>query len=141
MATVRGVEAATPHLKNSDNAAIVAISTTAALEDFMGVQAYNSVKAAVINYASNQAVALAPEGIRVNTVSPGPIFIERGSWAMIKEHMTPVYEGTLKQIPAGRMGTGEEIAKAIAFAASPAVPFMTGTNIVVDGALTKRVQY
>lgn len=141
MATVRGVEASTPYLKESDNAAIVAISTTAALEDFMGVQAYNSVKAAVINYASNLAVNLAGDGIRVNTVSPGPIFIERGSWAMIKEHMTPVYENTLKQIPMGRMGTGEEIAKAIAFAASPAVPFMTGTNIVVDGALTKRVQY
>lgn len=141
MATVRGVDAAMPHLKKSDAASIVAISSTAALEDFMGVQAYNSIKAAIINYASNLAVSLAPKGIRVNTVSPGPIHIKGGNWAFIKKHMEQVYDATLAQIPAGRMGTDEEVAKAIAFAASPAVPFMTGTNIVVDGGMTKRVQY
>jgi 3-oxoacyl-[acyl-carrier protein] reductase len=41
----------------------------------------------------------------------------------------------------GRMGTAEEVAKAIAFISSPACKFMTGTNIVIDGGLTKRVQY
>ena len=141
LATFRGVEAAMPHLEKSQAGSIVAISSTAALEDFFGPQAYNAMKAAVINYAAALSQALAPKGIRVNTVSPGPIFIEGGAWDMIKTHMAHLYEGTLKTIPMGRMGTGEEVGKAIAFVASPACPFMTGTNLVIDGGITKRVQY
>lgn len=141
MGTFRGIEAATPHLEKSQHGSIVAISSTAALEFFLMPQAYNAIKAAVINYASNMAIALAPKGIRVNTVSPGPIFIDGGSWDFIKNNMADVYNGTLSQIPMGRMGNAEEVAKVIAFAASPAAPFMTGTNIVVDGGITKRVQY
>lgn len=141
MATYRGVEAAMPFLQQSKAGSVVAVSSTAALEDFFGPQAYNAVKAAVINYASALSQQLAPKGIRVNTVSPGPIFIEGGSWDMIKTHMTPLYEGTLKQVPMGRLGNGEEVARAIAFIASPACPFMTGTNVVIDGGVTKRVQY
>lgn len=141
LATARGIEAALPHLSKSENGAIVAISTTAALEDFFGPQAYNAMKAAVIAYASSLSQALAPKGVRVNTVSPGPIYVNDGPWAYIKANMTPLYEGTLKNIPMGRMGTAEEVARAIAFVASPACKFMTGTNIVIDGGLTKRVQY
>ena len=54
---------------------------------------------------------------------------------MIKTHMTPLYDQTLKAVPMGRMGAGEEVAKAIAFMASPACPFMTGTNVVIDGGV------
>jgi 3-oxoacyl-[acyl-carrier protein] reductase len=140
LATARGIEAATPHLEKSKGS-IVAISSTAALEDFLGAQAYNAMKAAVIAFAAAQSQALAPKGIRVNTVSPGPIYVDDGPWAMIKKHMTPLYEGTLKNIPAGRMGNAEEVANAIAFVASPACGFMTGANIVIDGGLTKRIQY
>ena len=141
MATFRGVQAALPHLEKSKSGSIVAVSSTAALEDFFGPQAYNAMKAAVINYAAALSQQLAPKGIRVNTVSPGPIFIEGGSWDMIKIHMTPLYEQTLKNVPMGRLGTGEEVAKAIAFIASPACPFMVGTNVVIDGGITRRVQY
>lgn len=141
MATYRGVQAALPHLEKSKSGSIVAVSSTAALEDFFGPQAYNAMKAAVINYAAALSQQLAPKGIRVNTVSPGPIFIEGGSWDMIKAHMTPLYEQTLKNVPMGRLGTGEEVAKAIAFIASPACPFMVGTNVVIDGGITRRVQY
>ncbi len=141
LATARGVEAALPHLEKSKNGSIVAISSTAALEDFFGAQAYNAMKAAVIAYAAALSQSLAPKGVRVNTVSPGPIFVDDGPWAQIKQHMTPLYEGTLKQIPMGRMGNAEEVANAIAFIASPACRFMTGTNVVIDGGLTKRIQY
>ena len=141
LATFRGIQAAMPHLEKSKAGSIVVISSTAALEDFFGPQAYNAMKAAVINYASALSQALAPKGIRVNTVSPGPVFIEGGAWDMIKTHMTHLYDGTVKTIPMGRMGTGEEVGKAIAFVASPACPFMTGTNLVIDGGTTKRVQY
>lgn len=141
MATYRGIEAAMPHLEKSAHGSIIAVSSTAALEDFFGPQAYNALKAAVINYASALSQQLAPKGIRVNTVSPGPIYIDGGSWDMIKTHMTPLYDQTVKAVPMGRLGNGEEVAKAITFVASPACPFMTGTNLVIDGGVTKRVQY
>lgn len=141
LATWRGVEAALPFLEKSNSGAVVAVSSTAALEDFFGPQAYNAMKAAVINYASALSQQLAPKGVRVNTVSPGPVFVEGGSWDMIKTHMTPLYEQTVKNVPQGRLGTAEEVAKAIAFIASPACPFMVGTNVVIDGGITRRVQY
>lgn len=141
LGVARGVEAATPFLEKSSAGAIVCVSTTAAIEEFAGVQAYNAMKAAVINHASALSQALAPKGIRVNTVSPGPVYIEGGAWNFVKDNMAPFYDATLASIPMGRMGNAEEIANAIVFAASGAVPFMTGTNIVVDGGITKRVQF
>lgn len=141
MCVYRGIEAALPHLEKSNTGAIVAVSTTAALEDFAGPQAYNAMKAAVINYASAMSQALAPKEIRVNVVSPGPIYIEGGAWNWVKDNIPDFYNATLAAMPMGRFGNAEEIANAIVFAASPAVPFMTGANIVIDGAFTKRVQY
>ncbi|MBI1250901.1 MAG: SDR family oxidoreductase [Alphaproteobacteria bacterium] len=141
LATARGIEAALPHLEKSSNGSIVAISSTAALEDFFGPQAYNAMKAAVIAYAASMSQALAPKGIRVNTISPGPIYVDDGPWAFIKANMAAVYESTLKSVPMGRLGNAEEVARTIAFVASPACKFMTGTNVVVDGGVTKRVQY
>lgn len=141
LATFRGIEAALPHLEKSDAGAIVAVSSTAALEEFMGPQAYNAIKAAVINYAAALAQSLAAKKIRVNTVSPGPIYVEDGPWAWIKANMRPLYDQTLAAIPMGRMGTDEEAARAIVFLASPVSSFTTGTNLVVDGGVTRRVQY
>ena len=141
LATFRGIEAVLPHLEKSKAGSIVAISSTAALEDFFGPQAYNAMKAAVINYASALSQKLAPAGIRVNTVSPGPVFIEGGAWDYIKTNLTHLHDATLKGIPTGRMGSADELGRAIAFVASPACRYMTGTNLVIDGGATKRVQY
>lgn len=141
MSVFRGIEAATPFLEKSDAGAVVCVATTAALEDFAGVQAYNAIKAAVIAHAAGLSQAMAPKGIRVNTVSPGPIYIDGGAWNFVKDNIRPFYDATLASIPMGRLGNAEEVANAIVFAASGATPFMTGTNIVVDGGATKRVQY
>ncbi len=141
MSVFRGVEAAAPHLEKSDAGAVVAVSTTAALEDFAGPQAYNAMKAAVINYVSAMSQALAPMGVRVNTVSPGPVYIEGGAWNWVKDNIPDFYNATLAAMPMGRFGNADEVANAIVFAASSAVPYMTGANIVVDGGFTKRVQY
>ena len=82
---VRMVEAGQEHLNASDGAAIVAISTTAAIEHFMGgVDAYSTVKAGLIKLVAGYAQALGPKGIRANTISPGPIFVEGGGWDHIK---------------------------------------------------------
>ena len=138
MGAVRGIGAATPFLKQSDAGSIVIISSTAALE-YLGIpQAYNAMKAALISHASDMSQALAREGIRVNVVCPGPIYFEGGSWEMIKQAMPAMYEGALAQCAIGRMGTPEEVARAVVFLASPAASLVTGANLVVDGGFTKR---
>ena len=138
---VRGVQAALPALERSDAGSIVTLSSTAALEQFIGPGGYNALKAAVINYAAHLSQQLAPQGIRVNCVSPGPIEMEGRAWDQIKQGMREFYDGILAQIPMGRMGDGAEIGRAIAFVASPACRFMTGANLVIDGGFTKRVQF
>jgi 3-oxoacyl-[acyl-carrier protein] reductase len=84
---------------------------------------------------------MAPKGIRVNSVSPGPVFIDGGAWDNIKQAMPEIYEGTVAAIPMGRMGSASEVADAVAFLASPRSGFTTGTNMVLDGGFTKRLQF
>lgn len=141
LGTVRTVEAALPHLEKSDAGAIIAVSSTAALEAFGGPRPYNALKAAVINYISNLATELAPKQIRANTVSPGTIYFDDGVWGNRKREQPEVYEYALSMNPMGRMGTPEEVARAVAFLASPAASFITGANLVVDGGITRRIQF
>ena len=139
LGAARAAEAATPALAESEAASMVFISSTAAVE-YLGVpQPYNAMKAALIAHASDLAQALAPKGIRVNCVSPGPIYFEGGNWEMIKNAMPAIYERTLAQCAIGRMGRPEEVANAVTFLASSAASLITGANLVVDGGLTKRV--
>lgn len=141
LGAVRCVEAATPHLAKDGGGSIIMVSSTAALEKFMAAGPYNALKAALIQYSGALSQDLAPKGIRVNAISPGPIFIEGGAWDNIKKNMTPFYEATLADIPLGRMGTAEEVAAQVALLASPRGGFTTGTNVVIDGGLTKRIQF
>lgn len=139
MGAVRGVEAALPSLTESDAGSVIFIGSTAALE-YLGVpQAYNAMKAALIAHAGDLSQSLAPQGIRVNVISPGPIFFEGGNWEMIKQAMPQIYEGALAQCAIGRMGTPEEVARATVFLSSPAASLITGTNLVCDGGFTKRM--
>lgn len=141
LGAVRLVEASMPHLENSENASIVMISSTAALEKFIAAGAYNSMKAAVIQYAGALAQDIGGKGIRVNSISPGPIMVKGGSWDFIKDNMTPFYDATLAQIPLGRMGSADEVAAQVALLASPLGSFTTASNFVIDGGLTKRIQF
>lgn len=140
LGTTRGIEAAMPFLEKSAAASIVIISSTAGVETFMGPAPYNAIKGALIVHSKQLSQALAPAGIRVNCVSPGPVFIEGGAWDFIKNNMAELYDSTLAQIPQGRMGSAEEIANSVAFLASPAASLITGVNLVADGGFTKRVQ-
>ncbi len=140
LGTTNAIEAAMPSLQASDSGAIVAIATTAAVEDFLGPQTYNAMKAALIVHAQGLAQALAGSGIRVNTVSPGPIMIEGGAWDFIQNNMPDIYNSALAGQPMGRMGSADEVANAVTFLASPAASWVTGVNLVVDGGFTKRVQ-
>jgi len=143
LAFVRITEAAVPHLERSDAAAIVAVGTTSAFDTSppASPNSYAAFKAAVLEHASQLGHALAPKGIRVNTVSPGPIDFPGGAWDSLHERRPEFYEGIRARIPVGRLGRAEEVARAVTFLASPAAGFCTAVNLVVDGGFTSRVQF
>ena len=93
-----------------------------------------------MHYAQGQAIKLAPKGIRANTVSPGNTYFQGGIWENIEQNNSALFTEALGMIPMGRMAKPEEIARGVVFLASPASSFTTGTNLVIDGALTKGVQ-
>jgi 3-oxoacyl-[acyl-carrier protein] reductase len=141
LGTVRAVEAALPHLEASDAASIVAISSTAAVNISGGIRAYSGLKAAIISYLSGLSKIYGPKGIRANTVSPGAIFFEGGVWDVRKRESPDIYAAAVARSPMGRLGTPEEVANAVVFLASPAASYISGTNLIVDGAATTRIQY
>ncbi len=141
MHTVRAVNAARPHLEKSKAPAVVIVSSVSGREvDFTG-PAYGAFKAALIHYAQRMAFELAPKMIRVNVVSPGNTYFPGGVWAHIEKNIPDLFSKALALNPTGRMAKPEEIGRSIAFLASPASSFTTGTNLVIDGALTRGVQF
>ena len=141
MGAVDGCETLEPWLEKSSAASVILLSSTAAVETFLIPQAFNAIKAAVITYGKQLSQAWGPKGIRVNLLSPGPISYPGGNWDGIKAMMPDLYAGTLAQMPLGRFGAPEDVAKALVFLASPAASYITGTNLVIDGGYTKRVQF
>jgi 3-oxoacyl-[acyl-carrier protein] reductase len=140
MHTVRTVNAALPYLEQSKHPSITIVSSVSGREiDFTG-PAYGGFKAALVHYAQGLAYRLADKGIRANAVSPGNVYFEGGIWAWIEENNKELFAQALALNPTGRMATPEEIGRGIAFLASPAASFTSGTNLVIDGALTKGVQ-
>jgi 3-oxoacyl-[acyl-carrier protein] reductase len=141
MGTVRLVNAAMPYLEKSAAAAIVTISSVSGREVDFASGPYGTFKAAIIHYTQGLANQLAAKGIRANSVSPGNTYFEGGVWNMIKDNNPELYKTALALNPTGRMGTPQEMANAVVFLASRAASFITGTNLVVDGALTRGVQF
>ena len=141
MGTVRLVNAAMPYLEKSGAAAIVTISSVSGREVDFASGPYGTFKAAIIHYTQGLANQLAAKGIRANSVSPGNTYFEGGVWNTIKDNNPELYKTALALNPTGRMGTPQEMANAVVFLASRAASFITGTNLVVDGALTRGVQF
>lgn len=141
MGTVRLVNAAMPYLEKSAAGAIVTISSVSGREVDFAAGPYGTFKAAIIHYTQGLANQLAAKGIRANSVSPGNTYFDGGVWNMIKDNNPELYKTALALNPTGRMGTPQEMANAAVFLASRAASFITGTNLVVDGALTRGVQF
>jgi 3-oxoacyl-[acyl-carrier protein] reductase len=141
MGTVHLVNAALPHLERSEAASIVTIASVSGREIDFTAGPYGTMKAALIHYTQGLAYQLAAKGIRANSLSPGNTYFPGGVWENIEANNPELFAMALGLNPTGRMARPDEIARGAVFLASPAASFVTGTNLVVDGALTRGVQF
>lgn len=137
------IDAAIPHLKSAGGGAIVQIATITAVEhhDFPGNPSYGAIKAALVRYIGELAIRLGADKITANTVSPGPIWVDGGVWAWVKENMPDHYARDVEAHPQKRLGRPEEVARAAVFLASPAANWVTGQNVRVDGGFTHGISF
>jgi len=140
MHTVNAVNAALPYLEKSKAASIVIVSSVSGREVDFTAHAYGAFKAALVHYAQTLAHKLAPKNIRVNAVSPGNVYFEGGIWQWVEQNVPDLFQRALSLNPTGRMATAEEVAAGVVFLAAPVSSFTMGTNLVIDGALTRGVQ-
>lgn len=140
LGTVSLVDAALPHLRRSASGSIVTIGSVSGREVDAFAGPYGTVKAAIVHYTQGLAHQLAAEGIRANTVSPGNTYVEGGVWQSVERDAPAFFAAALALNPTGRMATAQEVAAPVVFLASPVASFVSGTNLVVDGALTRGVQ-
>ena len=99
---------------------------------------YNAVKAAEISLGKAMAQQLATDKIRVNSVAPGSIMFEGGSWWKRQQDDPEGIAAFIKSdLPFGRFGTREEVGALVAFLASPRASWITGACITVDGGQSR----
>jgi 3-oxoacyl-[acyl-carrier protein] reductase len=139
MHTVNSVAASVPYLEKSTSASIIIISSVSGFEIDFAAGSYGTFKAALIHYAKGLAHQLVPKGIRVNTVSPGNTYFEGGIWQNIENGSPDLFKTAMSLNPTGRMGTPDEVAFGVVCLASPLASRISGTNLIIDGALTKAV--
>jgi len=144
LGAVRTWEAAKPFLEKAaaerGDAAFLIVSSVSAVNSD-NPSSYGAMKAALIHFAKGVARQNAAAKVRCNVVSPGTVFFEGGVWGNVKANMPGFFDQMIKRNPTGRMATPEEIAAATVFLASPRSAFTTGINMIVDGAITQRVNY
>ena len=135
-------QAAIPHLRATLaraepyailGAAIVNVTSLAAVGGEPGMAAYAAAKAGALNFTRSLALELARDHIRVNAVSPGAVDTPLSAITAKDPRIAPIFDDA---IPLGRFGQPDEIASAIAFLAAPEASFITGANLMVDGGVT-----
>ena len=144
LAAVNAFDAAQPMLtaaaaKTGDAAFVIISSVSAAQAD--RADSYGPIKAALIHMAKGLARQHAKAGVRVNVVSPGMVFFEGGVWDMVKKNAPDFFAQANARNPTGRCATPQEIANAAVFLASPLSSYTTGSNLIVDGAVSNRVNF
>lgn len=141
MQLVTGAGAALPFLEKSGAGAIIAIASISGVEDYgYSESAYGAMKAALLFYMKSLSRKVGKKGIRVNAVSPGPIYFEGGFWQDVERNQPDVFRSVIEENAMGRMGKPEEIANVVAFLASAQASYVNGANFVVDGGHTRRIQ-
>ena len=141
MGTVRAVNAAMPFLEKSDAAVDRRHRVRLRARGRFRGRPVRRVQGRADPLRQRLSYQLAAKGIRVNALSPGNTYFPGGVWEKIEHGNPELFAQAMALNPTGRMGRPEEMARAVVFLASPAASFITGTNLVVDGALTKGVQF
>jgi 3-oxoacyl-[acyl-carrier protein] reductase len=142
VSTVNAVRHVRPHLEKCGQGATLTVIGTVSLVEVSGPTVpYRSVKAALVPLVKSLAIDMAPKGVRANMVSPGTILEDGNTWGRQRDAGSERYKRMLARNPTGRMGTPQEVAAAVVFLAGTPASFVTGTNFIVDGAITARVQY
>ncbi|MCU1585456.1 MAG: hypothetical protein JWM49_2012 [Microbacteriaceae bacterium] len=141
MGTVKLVKAALPHLEKSNAPSITAISSVSGREVDFASGPYGTVKSAIIAYMAGLAYQLADKGIRANTVSPGNTYHGGGVWESIEQDNPEFFAVAMGLNPTRRMGTPQEVANTVVFLSSPLSSRTTGANILVDGGLSRGIQF
>jgi 3-oxoacyl-[acyl-carrier protein] reductase len=144
MGMVHAFAAAKPFLKaaakvNGDASFVVIASVSAAETD--NASAYGPIKAALIHFAKGLARQYAAQHIRTNVVSPGTVYFPGGVWNTIETHQPETFAAAMARNPMGRMATPQEVATAAVFLSSPLSAFTSGVNLLVDGAISRRVNF
>jgi 3alpha(or 20beta)-hydroxysteroid dehydrogenase/cyclopentanol dehydrogenase len=128
-----GIKVAIPQMRKAGGGSIVNLSSTAGLVGNTSISAYSASKAAVRILTKCAALQCAKDGIRCNSVHPGPI-----NAPMMESVMADAaeYRRRADEIPMGRFGEPEEVAYAVLFLASDESSFVTGSELVIDGGRT-----
>jgi 3-oxoacyl-[acyl-carrier protein] reductase len=128
------IRAAVPFMRQRGGGSIVVVASISGWKPG-GKAQYAAAKAAEIQLAASLAQELAPDGIRINTVSPGSILYEGGGWDRRMQREPEVIDAFIaREFPGGRMGRAEEIADVVTFALSSRASWVNGAHLPVDGA-------
>ena len=144
LGAVNAFDAAQPMLeaaatRHGDAAFVIIASVSAAVAD--NASSYGPVKASLIHMAKGLARQHAKRRIRVNVVSPGMVYFAGGVWNMVEQNMPDFFKTAMARNPTGRAATPQEVANAAVFLASPVSSYTTGVNLLVDGAISNRVNF
>lgn len=136
------VDAARAHFGRIDilisNASALAVTGDRASWD--ASLGYTAAKAALNAFAKKLAVVEGSNGIRANALLPGSIEFPGGGWDMMRQNEPAIYEMVRQSIPAGRLGTPQEVAEAAVWLVSPRAAWVNGAALVVDGAQSKAIR-
>lgn len=138
--TINSVAAFLPYLTQSKTASITYISSKAASFGLPNFEAYGAAKAAMTHYMKSLSLKLTPIGIRVNTVSPGDTLFEGGVWDKVRLSDPGLFEATKNGNGLKRFCTPKEIADAVVFLSSPRASYVSGSNLLIDGASIAQVK-